>query len=187
MYLFVLFCIFLCCSMYCLFCVVLCIVCVHMCTELLPPGGYPIAVKYIVSYHIIIRALLNIPIFCHLAPFHGCDLNNFPAANNLIPTTSVSICVQSFNVENKFSKSLPQATKSTHKTVQCHGPKKCNSNIPLCATGQNVLTFAFTSQLKPRRRMKLKNTRRTLHGSYLVSLYFNTLREVKPEIPALLV
>jgi len=30
------------------FCVVLCIVCVYMCTELLPPGGYPIAVKYII-------------------------------------------------------------------------------------------------------------------------------------------
>jgi len=36
--------------MYCLFCVVLYIVCVYMCTELLPPGGYPIAVKYIISY-----------------------------------------------------------------------------------------------------------------------------------------
>jgi len=34
--------------MYCLFCVVLCIVCVYMCTELLPPGGYQIAVKYII-------------------------------------------------------------------------------------------------------------------------------------------
>ena len=43
---------FLCCSMYCSFCVVLCIVCVYMCTVLLPPGGYPIAVKYIISYHI---------------------------------------------------------------------------------------------------------------------------------------
>jgi len=32
--------------MYCLFCDVLCIVCVYMCTELLPPGGYSIAVKY---------------------------------------------------------------------------------------------------------------------------------------------
>jgi hypothetical protein len=32
-----------------LFCDVLCIVCVYMCTELLPPGGYPIAVKYIIS------------------------------------------------------------------------------------------------------------------------------------------
>jgi hypothetical protein len=49
---FVLFYVFLCCSMYCLFCVVLCIVCVYMCTVLLPPRGYPIAVKYI-SYHII--------------------------------------------------------------------------------------------------------------------------------------
>jgi len=35
--------------MYCLFCVVLCIVCVYMCTVLLPPVGYPIAVKYIIS------------------------------------------------------------------------------------------------------------------------------------------
>jgi len=51
--LFVLFYVFLCCSMYCLFCVVLCIVCVYMCTEQLPPGGYPIVVKYIISYHII--------------------------------------------------------------------------------------------------------------------------------------
>jgi hypothetical protein len=44
---------FLCCSMYSLFCVVLYIVFVSMCTVLLPPGGYPIAVnKYIISYHI---------------------------------------------------------------------------------------------------------------------------------------
>ena len=40
---------FLCCSMYCLFCDVLCIVCVYMCIVLLPPAGYPIAVKYIIS------------------------------------------------------------------------------------------------------------------------------------------
>jgi len=47
---FVLFYVFLCFSMYCLFCVVLWIVCMYMCTVLLPPGGYPIAVKYIISY-----------------------------------------------------------------------------------------------------------------------------------------
>jgi len=35
---------------YVLFCDVLCIVCVHMCTVLMPPGGYPIADKYII-YH----------------------------------------------------------------------------------------------------------------------------------------
>jgi len=46
---FVLFYVFLC-SLYCLFCDVSCIVCVYMCTEQLPPGGYPTAVKYI-SYH----------------------------------------------------------------------------------------------------------------------------------------
>jgi len=47
---FVLFYAFLCCSRHCLFCDVLRIVCVYMCTELLPPGGYPVAVKYIISY-----------------------------------------------------------------------------------------------------------------------------------------
>jgi len=48
MYFFVLLYVFLC-SVYCLFCDVLCIVCVYLCTEQLPPGGYPIAVKYIIS------------------------------------------------------------------------------------------------------------------------------------------
>jgi len=37
--------------MYCLFCVVLCIACVYMYTVLLPPGGYPVSVEYIASYH----------------------------------------------------------------------------------------------------------------------------------------
>jgi hypothetical protein len=48
---FLLFYVFLCCSVYCLFCVVLWIICVYMCTVLLTPGGYPIAVKYIISNH----------------------------------------------------------------------------------------------------------------------------------------
>ena len=34
-------------------CLVLCIVCVYMCTVLLPPGGYPIAVnKYNITYNL---------------------------------------------------------------------------------------------------------------------------------------
>ena len=37
-------------------------VCVYMCTELLPPAGYPIAVKYIISYHNITTL--------HLTPLH---------------------------------------------------------------------------------------------------------------------
>jgi hypothetical protein len=45
---------FLCCSMYSLFCDVPCIVCVYMCTDQLPPGGYPIAFKYKI-YHIYQR------------------------------------------------------------------------------------------------------------------------------------
>ena len=44
--------------MYGLFCVVLCIVCVYICTELLPPGGYPIAVKYIILYYIILYYII---------------------------------------------------------------------------------------------------------------------------------
>jgi hypothetical protein len=58
----VILCIFLCCPMWCLFCDVPCIVCLYMCTEQLPPGGYPIAVKYIISYIIfppIIRSANN--------------------------------------------------------------------------------------------------------------------------------
>ena len=36
--------------LFCVDCVVLCTVCVSMYTVLLPPGVYPIAVKYIISY-----------------------------------------------------------------------------------------------------------------------------------------
>jgi hypothetical protein len=48
--------VFLCCSLYCLLCDVLCIACVYtrMCTELLPPGGYQIAVKYVYIYIILL-------------------------------------------------------------------------------------------------------------------------------------
>jgi hypothetical protein len=56
---------FLCCSMYYLFCVVFCIVCVYMYTELLPPCGYPIAVKYI-SYHIISYHIISY----HIISYH---------------------------------------------------------------------------------------------------------------------
>ena len=57
----------LCCSMYIslfsLLCVVLCIVCVYMCTVLLPPGGYPIAVNRYISltYHIISYHIISTP------------------------------------------------------------------------------------------------------------------------------
>ena len=40
---FVLFYVFLCCSLYCL--------CVYMCTGQLPPSGYPISVKHIITKH----------------------------------------------------------------------------------------------------------------------------------------
>jgi len=56
--------------MYCLFCVVLCIVCVYMCTELLPRGGYPIAVKYIISYHIISYHIISYHIISYIISYH---------------------------------------------------------------------------------------------------------------------
>jgi len=50
--------------MYCLFCIVLCIVCVYMCTVLLPPGGYPIAVKYIIpSFFLLFPLILMLKYF----------------------------------------------------------------------------------------------------------------------------
>ena len=73
----------LCCCMYCLFCVVLCIVCVYMCTVLLPPGGYPITVKYIIYriiayhiyhiyhiYHRIIYRTISYHISYHISSYH---------------------------------------------------------------------------------------------------------------------
>jgi len=44
-----------------------CIVSVYMCTEQLPPGGYPIAVKYIISYHSI-RCRQHVPSTCGQSP-----------------------------------------------------------------------------------------------------------------------
>jgi len=55
--------------MYCLFCVVLYIVCVYMCAELLPPSGYPIAVKYIISY-IISCHVMSYIILYHIILYH---------------------------------------------------------------------------------------------------------------------
>jgi len=51
---------------YVLFCDVPCIVCVYMCTEQLPPGGYPIAVKYVIPYHIISYHIISY----HIISYH---------------------------------------------------------------------------------------------------------------------
>jgi hypothetical protein len=58
--------VFLCCSVYCLFCDVLCIIFVYMCTELLPPGGYQIAVKYIISCHILSYRIISYHVISNL-------------------------------------------------------------------------------------------------------------------------
>jgi hypothetical protein len=54
---------FLCCSTYCSFCDVPCIVCVCMCTEQTPPRGYPIVIKYIISYMLFGFIFINCLVF----------------------------------------------------------------------------------------------------------------------------
>ena len=76
---FVLFYVFLCCSMYCLFCAVLCIVCVYMRTVLLPPAGYPIAVKYII-YHIFKKRNASYPAYTDNWASAG-----FPKSGTVLP------------------------------------------------------------------------------------------------------
>ena len=62
-----------------LFYVVLCIVCVYMCTVLLPPGGYPIAVnKYIISYTL------------HVSTPFTCVFSTI--LTNTVWTTMISLC-----------------------------------------------------------------------------------------------
>jgi hypothetical protein len=79
---------FLCCSMY--FCVVLCIacfvsfpvlfVCAYMCTVLLPPGGYPIAVKYIIYQ----KVNVYLPSLRMKVPDHICVLGHSYTCHTLI-------------------------------------------------------------------------------------------------------
>jgi hypothetical protein len=91
MYFFVLLYVFLC-SMYCLFCDVPCNVCVYMCTVLLPPGGNPIAVKYIISYRIIyhiiilVRLLLNLNFSTVIRKFSNIKfIKNSSSGNRVVP------------------------------------------------------------------------------------------------------
>jgi len=56
-----------------LFCVVLCIVCVYMCIVLLPPGGYPIAVKYMIYIYISYitsHKIISYHISYHIVSYH---------------------------------------------------------------------------------------------------------------------
>jgi hypothetical protein len=52
-----------------------------MCTVLLPPGGYPIAVKYIKSYHMSLIINFIIPITKHIR-----DLVSNPASPVTVPS-----------------------------------------------------------------------------------------------------
>jgi len=69
--------------MYCLFCVVLCIVCVYMCTVLLPVGGYPIAVKYIILSLQQLTLFNTVTTNTHAGPYRE-SLQTGPYFQNLL-------------------------------------------------------------------------------------------------------
>ena len=73
--------------MYCLFCVVLSIVCVYVCTVLLPPGGYPIAVKHI-YYPITVFCIVCVYMCTVLLPPGG-----YPVAVKHISYPIIVVCI----------------------------------------------------------------------------------------------
>ena len=71
-----------------MFCDVLCTVCVYMCTVLLPPGVYIIAVKYIISYRVSEERLTSQGLcFLELA-----IVGNFVALQNLHTPSNTENC-----------------------------------------------------------------------------------------------
>jgi hypothetical protein len=132
---FVLFYAFLCCSIYCLFCVVLCTVCVYMCTVLLPPGGYPIAVKkYTISYYQwLLTSYSHFLYLCSLGKWRKiCSwifnllflYSNYPRFKTRYPTLLLraimlfsSEKIRDKNVCNGINTALPSPTYSVHHSL----------------------------------------------------------------------
>ena len=84
--------------MYCLFCDVPCIVCVYMCTEQLPPGGCPIAVKYVISYHIKYLPSTGKSFASFIHRFHKSVRSDRPR-----PTALLQVAILSLNLGYYFS------------------------------------------------------------------------------------
>jgi hypothetical protein len=96
---------FLCCSIYCWFCVVLCIVCVYMCTVLLPPGGYPIAVKYIIYYIILY-------IYIYISPKAVSSIHNLKTLQTVVTGAHLTRKPTQFSILDLVHFKLP-----THLTL----------------------------------------------------------------------
>jgi hypothetical protein len=108
--------------MYCLFCAVLCIVCVYMCTVLLPPSGYPVAVKYIISYHGYTNAL-QCSVICTL-PILICMLLlelRDPIAFLTKLTVGHSVtCFHGFYVAGRFITDFLTTRRPNKQTNKCN-------------------------------------------------------------------
>jgi hypothetical protein len=104
---------FLCCSMY--FCAVLCIVCfvtfsvlfVYTSSELLPPGGYPIAVKYIISYTISAAPLSTVTLGAQCvqtaATYTTCSVRTLRIAKRYNSKRVTLCCASAGPVTSKFT------------------------------------------------------------------------------------
>jgi hypothetical protein len=110
---------YLCCSLY--FCVVLHIVCfvassvlfLPMCTALLRPGGYPIAINHIISYHIsyhIIYHIITYHIIYHIMSCH------------IISSIGILVCLTWNWRHYSYSKRrncLPKDNKTHQRGTEC--------------------------------------------------------------------
>jgi hypothetical protein len=126
--------------MYCLFCDVLCIVYVYMCTVLLPPGGYPIAVnKYIYLSDWVDRTfdndvLENTRISCPCRDSNSGSSNPYASHYTDWVTRSwgksVKSPVSGPRFENRTSETLNTSVKYTGVFELCCSdkpPTRCNN------------------------------------------------------------
>jgi hypothetical protein len=120
--------------MYSLFCDVPCIVCVYMCTEQLPPGGYPIAVKYIISYKTSHKCIMLFrTTFRTLVAFLFCDRHS---------------CTSTKGTKSVLEKRRFSGFLSTRPAIHGNYIRKLLMNRPFlteCNTENFHITFLFSS------------------------------------------
>ena len=117
------------------FCVVLCIVCAYMCTVRLPPGGYPIAAKYIIPIIIII-----IIIFLHgLGRLTCSGIDAFPS----FPRASTISSSSRFVVEGTSRKSgVVHSSKMVDQVLLCLGLTSCIPEISISFVITSLLSLS---------------------------------------------
>jgi hypothetical protein len=95
---------------------------VYMCTELLPPGGCPIAVKYIISYimwpiQFAFRLLISCRIFlCSLRTVHKYIWKQHTAASFLLEELTI-VLITEFPVSYWIIRFIATSTTGSHWTI----------------------------------------------------------------------